>query len=676
MSVASGVGKIQVLAGEVVSRIAAGEVVERPAAFLKELIDNSLDAGSTRITIEVTDGGRRMIRVTDDGEGMGQADALLAFQRHATSKLRSEEDLSGIRTLGFRGEALPSIASVSKVQMVTACRHEPVGTRLLMTGGTLTKMEDAAAAPGTQVEVTDLFFNTPARKKFLKATTTEFSHLCQIVQQAALAWPRIQFRLGHNGQDVLDYPPVSSLRDRILQVYGSRFLRDIIAVREERPGFLLEGVTVDPVRTRTGRSPQDLFVNQRPVKNATVAHAVYGAYEGHLPKGQLPVFVLFLAVDPDRVDVNVHPSKIEVRFRDSRAVHQFVFHAVQRALAATSATSHGSVPSPLPAAESLNPSGPVWRPQQQTSFGSILNPEYRPTYSPSPFGGGSQGGVAQDTAGNTNVASTSTDNSVTFDTAAPTVTLNQATGQASTAAPSDRRFASKEWSSNPASAFMSSLYLLNARMLMEMAEQVQADEKTRQRIRFAVQQWVDAASPSNYLALNPEAQRKAIETQGESIAQGLQHLWRDIQQGHVSQTDESVLERVLVVASFKELVDDDPLVDDVDRTSVRREDSPVVRELARVHDHGRIALGLEEVPKDLELGRGRYPLPVDDRDRRPFGRSDSRAKLRHFFEVDRCFVAIAALRGLVDSGEGKAKTVADAIKKYGINPDKADPTTV
>lgn len=363
MSVASGVGKIQVLPGEVVSRIAAGEVVERPAAVVKELIDNSLDAGSTRITIEVTDGGRRMIRVTDDGEGMGQADALLAFQRHATSKLRSEEDLLGIRTLGFRGEALPSIASVSKVRMVTACRHEPVGTRLLMTGGTISKMEEAAAAPGTQIEVTDLFFNTPARKKFLKATTTEFSHLCQIVQQAALAWPRTQFRLKHNGQDVLDYPPVASLRDRVLQIYGPRFLKDIIGVREERPGFLLEGFTVNPVRARAGRSPQDLFVNRRPVKNATVSHAVYDGYGGHLSKGQHPVFVLFLAVDPDRVDVNVHPTKREVRFADQDMIHQSVRQVIRGALRS------GSEESGMPSGLSGPPGSPDRAPAQLTADG-------------------------------------------------------------------------------------------------------------------------------------------------------------------------------------------------------------------------------------------------------------------------------------------------------------------
>ena len=386
MSVAAGVGKIQVLPGEVVSRIAAGEVVERPAAVVKELIDNSLDAGSTRITIEVTDGGRRMIKVTDDGEGMGQADALLAFQRHATSKLRSEEDLLGIRTLGFRGEALPSIASVSKVRMVTACRHEPVGTRMLVTGGTITKTEEAAAAPGTQIEVTDLFFNTPARKKFLKATTTEFSHLCQIVQQAALAWPGTQFRLRHNGQDVLEYSPVSSLRDRVLQIYGTRFLKDIIAVREERPGFLLEGFTVNPVRTRAGRSPQDLFVNRRPVKNATVAHAVYDGYGGHLPKGQHPVFVLFLAVDPDRVDVNVHPTKREVRFADQDMIHQSVRQVIRGALRGHSeelgmpipADSRGEWPRPGSTAAGEPPHDSM-RPAAQQTMAHDTGRDDRPT---------------------------------------------------------------------------------------------------------------------------------------------------------------------------------------------------------------------------------------------------------------------------------------------------------
>ncbi|MSR23842.1 MAG: DNA mismatch repair endonuclease MutL [Nitrospiraceae bacterium] len=334
MSVASGIGKIRVLPGEVISRIAAGEVVERPAAVVKELIDNSLDAGSTRVTVDVTDGGRRSIRVSDDGEGMTPADAPLAFQRHATSKLRSEHDLFTLRTLGFRGEALPCIASVSKVRLVTACRTEPVGTRLLLTGGALTKCEETAAAPGTQIDVEELFFNTPARRKFLKTTTTEFSHICQAVQQAALAWPGTRFRLTHNGQDVADYPAAVSRRDRILQVYGMRFVEQAAVVSGERAGIRVEGLTIQPMHSRAGRNPQELFVNRRAVKNAAVSHAVYDAYGTYLAKGQHPQFVLFLDVDSERVDVNVHPTKREVRFADQDLVFQAVRQAVRAAIGA------------------------------------------------------------------------------------------------------------------------------------------------------------------------------------------------------------------------------------------------------------------------------------------------------------------------------------------------------
>ena len=334
MSVASGAGKIRVLPGEVISRIAAGEVIERPAAVVKELIDNSLDAGSTRVTVDVMDGGRRLIRVSDDGEGMTPADAALAFQRHATSKLRSEHDLVTIRTLGFRGEALPCIASVSKVRVTTACRAEPAGTRLLLTGGALMKSEETAAAPGTQIEVEDLFFNTPARRKFLKATTTEFSHICHVVQQAALAWPGTRFRLTHNGQEVADYPAASSRRDRILQVYGLRFVEQAATVAGGRPGVRVEGLTIQPMHTRAGRTPQELFVNRRAVKSPAVAHAVYDAYGVYLAKGQHPQFVLFLDVDAERVDVNVHPMKREVRFADQDLVFQAVRSAVRTAIGA------------------------------------------------------------------------------------------------------------------------------------------------------------------------------------------------------------------------------------------------------------------------------------------------------------------------------------------------------
>jgi len=332
MSVASSVGRIRVLPGDVVSRIAAGEVVERPASVVKELIDNSLDAASTTISVDVTEGGRGLIRVADDGEGISRTDAALAFQRHATSKLRTDRDLLSIRTMGFRGEALPSIASVSKVRLLTACRHESVGTQLLVTGGAITKIEEAAAAPGTQVEVRDLFFNTPARRKFLKTTTTEFSHISQVIQQASLAWPRMQFRLRHNGQDVFEYAAVSSYRDRVLQVYGTRFLDQTVEVRGERLGSRLEGFTISPVHTRTARNPQELFVNRRPVKNATVLHAIYDGYGSFLAKGRHPQFVFFLEVDSDRIDVNVHPMKREVRFVDQELVHEMVRQAVGEAL--------------------------------------------------------------------------------------------------------------------------------------------------------------------------------------------------------------------------------------------------------------------------------------------------------------------------------------------------------
>jgi DNA mismatch repair protein MutL len=327
-------GKIEVLSGDVISRIAAGEVVERPAAVVKELIDNSLDAGSRRIAVDVTDGGRGLIRVTDDGEGMSRADAPLAFQRHATSKLRSERDLWAIKTMGFRGEALPSIAAVSKVRLTTACRTEPVGTRLELLGGALKKVEETAAASGTQIDVTDLFFNTPARKKFLKAMATEFSHISQAVQQAAMAWPSVQFELRHNGEDVLNYPGVSSLKERLLQIYGQRVLEQFVPVRAERPGLRLDGFIADPSQARAGRTPQDLFVNRRGIKNATVSHAVFDGYGSFLAKGHHPRYVLFLEVDPQRVDVNVHPTKREVRFADQDLIHQAIRSAVRETLGA------------------------------------------------------------------------------------------------------------------------------------------------------------------------------------------------------------------------------------------------------------------------------------------------------------------------------------------------------
>lgn len=335
MSVDVRLGKIHVLPSEIVSRIAAGEVIERPAAVVKELVDNSLDAGSARIVVEVLDGGRKLIKVTDDGEGIRAADVPLAFQRHATSKLDHDTDLFSIDTLGFRGEALPSIASISKVRLLTASRDESVGTLLILDGGAVTTCEEAASPHGTHIEIADLFFNTPARKKFLKTTGTEFSHICQAVQQAALAWPQVHFRLVHNGQEVCEYPAADASPDRILQVYGPSVSNHLVMVQGELSGHRVHGMAVMATSARASRSPQELFVNHRPVKNATISHAIYEGYGVSLPKGHHPRFVLFVDVDPARVDVNVHPTKREVRFADSDLVHRAVQRAIRSAVGST-----------------------------------------------------------------------------------------------------------------------------------------------------------------------------------------------------------------------------------------------------------------------------------------------------------------------------------------------------
>lgn len=324
--------KIRILPGDVVSRIAAGEVIERPAAVVKELIENSLDAQSKTISVEIKDGGLASIRVTDDGEGMSRADAPHAFERHATSKLRSDQDLWSIRSMGFRGEALPSIASVSNVRLVTAMQSDSVGTELQMRGGAAPQILDASPIVGTRIEVTDLFHNQPARKKFLKSVPTESSHITRVVQQAALAWPGVHFKLICNGQEMLNYPAVAADRDRIGQVYPRFLLDQTVLVEAGQPGARITGVIVDPNHAKASRTPQELFVNRRPVRNAAVAHAMVEGYGSFLPKGQQPQFVVFLEIDPDRVDVNVHPSKREVRFAEQEAIHQLVRRAVRQAL--------------------------------------------------------------------------------------------------------------------------------------------------------------------------------------------------------------------------------------------------------------------------------------------------------------------------------------------------------
>jgi DNA mismatch repair protein MutL len=332
MTPVAGPNRIQVLPSDVIGRIAAGEVVERPAAVVKELIENSLDARSTSITIEIQDAGLGFIRVTDNGDGMSREDAVIAFERHATSKLRSDADLERVRTLGFRGEALPSIAAVSRVSVRTAVAGQELGTHLTIAGGRVERIDDAACVPGTRIDVASLFFNTPARKKFLKSAGTEFSHISLAVQQASLAWPQVHFRLVHNDHEVLNCPAVSRHRDRVCQIYRDAFMDRTLEIEAEQQGLGLQGYIVDPVQARATKAPQDLFVNRRPVRNPTVLHALSDGYSAFLAKGRHPVFVLFMDMDSRRVDVNVHPMKREIRFVDAETVHRMVRSAVRERL--------------------------------------------------------------------------------------------------------------------------------------------------------------------------------------------------------------------------------------------------------------------------------------------------------------------------------------------------------
>jgi len=386
---------IRALPDQLISQIAAGEVVERPSAVVKELLENALDAGSSQITVRLEEGGVKRICITDNGKGIPPDQMPLALARHATSKIASLDDLENVGTLGFRGEALASIASVAAVTLTS--RTADAAHAWELEGSHLGTVVPSSGAHGTTVDVRDLYFNTPARRKFLKSEQTEFGHCAEVVRRIALARPDVSFTLTHNGRTV-DHWMVSDMAKRSAQILGSTFEEARLPIDEASGVLRVHGFAGLPTASKGRADSQYFYVNGRFVRDKLLVHAVRAAYEDVLHGDRFPSYVLALDLDPALVDVNVHPSKIEVRFRDSRAVHQFVFHAVQRALAATSATSHGSVPSPLPAAETLQASGPIWRPQQQASFGSILNPDYKPTFSPSPFGnGGSGAGVAQST---------------------------------------------------------------------------------------------------------------------------------------------------------------------------------------------------------------------------------------------------------------------------------------
>jgi DNA mismatch repair protein MutL len=326
------VGKIARLPSDLANQIAAGEVVERPASVVKELVENAIDAGACRVAIHVELGGKKQVRVEDDGEGMEPDDAQLAIERHATSKIRRSDDLAGIRTLGFRGEALPSIASVSHFIMRTRARGRDSGTEIRVNGGLVASVAEVAAAEGTVIEVNDVFYNLPARRKFLKADAAESAQVSRVTTQLALAYPEIGFALTSGGRTVLQCPPARSLRERLYQLYGER--EDLLEVRKEAGGVKLFGYIASLAEQGPTRGSQNVFINRRIVKDRTIAHAIIDAYSMASIKERSPEVHLFLEMPHDQVDVNVHPTKAEVRFRDQSMVHEVVRRGLMDALGA------------------------------------------------------------------------------------------------------------------------------------------------------------------------------------------------------------------------------------------------------------------------------------------------------------------------------------------------------
>ncbi len=409
-------GRIRVLPDQVANQIAAGEVVDRPASVVKELLENSLDAGANRIRVEVEAGGRRLIRLADDGQGMNRDDALLAFERHATSKLRTADDLLSIATLGFRGEALPSIASVARVTMETAtgpsASEDAVGTRLEIAGGKILHVDDAPLPRGTTIAVSDLFFNTPARRKFLRAESTELAHVTALVTHYALAHPEKHFELISASHTLVSAPPVARSAERIYQIFGKEMLEQLLPVAAELPlaraglpapppwkrdpdapardpGHLrMSGFYSKPELQKLNRNSIYIFVNKRLIRDRLLLHAITEAYRNVIPPTSFPVVLLFLEMPPEEVDVNVHPAKTEVRFRQQSLVHDFVRDSLRAALiesrpaagflAALDSAPNAS-PSLMPPAASPLPGPPQSEPAESEP---ILPEQGSPIYPP------------------------------------------------------------------------------------------------------------------------------------------------------------------------------------------------------------------------------------------------------------------------------------------------------
>jgi DNA mismatch repair protein MutL len=405
-------GRIRILPDQVANQIAAGEVVDRPASVVKELLENALDAGAARIRVEVEGGGRKLIRVADDGQGMNRDDALLAFERHATSKLRTADDLLAIATLGFRGEALPSIASVARVTLETATGEEGAGTHIDIAGGKILRVEDAALPRGTVIAVSDLFFNTPARRKFLRAESTELAHVTALVTHYALAHPEKHFEFVSASHTIVSAPPVARTAERIYQIFGKETLGQLLPLAAEapleraglpepppwkkdpdqprQPGALrLSGFYSKPELQKLNRNSIYIFVNKRLIRDRLLLHAITEAYRNVIPPTSFPVVLLFLEMPPEEVDVNVHPAKTEVRFRQQSLIHDFVRESLRTALIKARPTAGflAALDSQPSASPSLMPSAasPVPGPPGDSA------PPLPPDSDPEAFAGGHTG---------------------------------------------------------------------------------------------------------------------------------------------------------------------------------------------------------------------------------------------------------------------------------------------
>lgn len=328
---------IHQLPDSIANQIAAGEVIQRPASAVKELLENALDAGATSVKLIVKDAGKQLVQVIDNGCGMSETDARMAFERHATSKITTIDDLFAIRTMGFRGEAMASIAAIAQVELKSKRREDNLGTLLEMEGSVVKKQEPAQVADGTSIAVRNLFYNVPARRNFLKANTVETRHIIDEFQRIALANPEIHFEMHHNGLQVFHLPP-GNLRQRIVNIFGNQYNERLVPVEENTSIVNIFGFIGKPENAKRVRGEQFFFVNRRFIKNNYLNHAVVGAYDQLLPKDTFPLYVLFIDIDPSRIDINVHPTKQEIKFEDDRIVYAFVNAAAKRSLSKYSIT--------------------------------------------------------------------------------------------------------------------------------------------------------------------------------------------------------------------------------------------------------------------------------------------------------------------------------------------------